>query len=114
MNGVPITEQELSDSSNWLESLNLGFVKLIGQFYSWNSGGAGSERILSRMDHCLGNGKWLQEFPEAVVHYQCPVISSHSPLVITVKERGKEGGRPFKFFNNLVLHSRFEALVKEA
>lgn len=52
INGKDVSEQEIRDGLDWLNELQLGFVRSVGQFYSWIGGG----NIHRRIDHCIANG----------------------------------------------------------
>lgn len=55
VNGNPISEMEMRDRVECIRKIGLTFLKCVGQFFSWYSGGVGTNRISSKIDCCLGN-----------------------------------------------------------
>lgn len=113
VNGVPVGDHEMRDGLECIQKLQLSFIKDVGQYFSWNKRGEGENKILSRVDHCLGSPEWMMEHGEVYVQYLCPRLSDHNSLLVKMKEGDEGGGRPFRFFNYMVEHSRFDEIIKE-
>lgn len=47
LNGAPVNEAEIRDENVCMHKLDLQFLKSMGQFYSWNKGGQGKNRVFS-------------------------------------------------------------------
>lgn len=61
------------------------------------------------------NDNWITSFLHNVASFLAPSISSHSPcLVKLVCPLSSAPSKPFKFFNYLIKHNLFLALVKAA
>jgi hypothetical protein len=88
-------------------------LKSLGHYYSWTNSSDGDRRILSRIDHALGNNDWMANFINCSVNYMNAGVSDHSPLVVKVKEDTGGGGRPFRFLNHLASHKQFDLIVLE-
>jgi hypothetical protein len=110
LNGSLVSAAEMEDCLDTLQRLNLTPLKSF--FFSWSNKSEGMDRILSRIDHAFGDDTWMDKFAEQAVIYGNPGVSDHCPLVLSVADSPKGGGRPFRFFNYLADHSNFENIVE--
>lgn len=69
--------------------------------------------MFSLIDRALGNDAWMDKYSEMEVEYLNPGISDHTPLMITCTSNKAPGGRPFRFFNYMANHSKFQAIVAD-
>lgn len=112
--GQPITSYEMADFSEAIESMQVHPLSFTGCFFSWNSKVDGKDRVFNKIDRCLGNLDWMQFFSDVFVRYMEERTSDHSPLYVDLKVESISSARPFKFFNYMVDHSSFPAIVKNA
>lgn len=111
INGSSVTSAEIQDFNDFLSSRNLVLIKSIAHYYSWHKG-SGVGKVSSRIDWGLGNIDWIQKYGEVVVDYLNPCLSDHSPLLINCIPEYSGRGRPFRFFNFLADHSKFQQTVQ--
>ncbi|XP_019255085.1 PREDICTED: uncharacterized protein LOC109233666 [Nicotiana attenuata] len=57
--------------------------------------------------------KWIQKWPNMEGTIMQPGFSDHCPLMVTVAEPTGMGKRPFKFFNCLATHPKFDDIVSQ-
>ena len=111
LNGADVSRYESQDFADFLFSNDIYELPSAGHFYSWSNKGEGSSRIASRIDRCLGNGIWMQDYGHIVTLYDNAGVSDHCPLVLDCQPEQGSGKRPFSFFNFLADHSQFDAAV---
>lgn len=56
-------QQEMVDGLDFMHKYSLGFLRSIGHYFSWHCVNEKGEDIFSRIDQCLGNDLWFEEFP---------------------------------------------------
>ncbi|XP_057247423.1 uncharacterized protein LOC130589842 [Beta vulgaris subsp. vulgaris] len=113
LNGNPMTNAETEDFRNMLDTTDLMVVKGIGGTYTWSNKREGVDRIFSRIDRCLCNATWFAQHTHTVVEIKNQSVSDHHPLLIHLNQQHHQGGRPFRFFNHLIDHPHFHAIVLE-
>ncbi|XP_019253580.1 PREDICTED: uncharacterized protein LOC109232306 [Nicotiana attenuata] len=106
--GNPVQEGEMTDFKNFIADVGLAELKTIGRNYTWTN-----NHVHSRIDRILANAEWMQKWPNMEGTILQPGFSDHCPLIVTVAEPTGRGRRPFKFFNCLAGHHRFDDIVKE-
>lgn len=70
-------------------------------------------RIYSRIDHCLCNDLWMNQYGEVVAQYLHPSISDHCPILLVLKKEENGGSKPFKFFIHMVENPKSLNTVRE-
>ncbi|XP_021771869.1 uncharacterized protein LOC110736014 [Chenopodium quinoa] len=114
INGNDVTDYEIRDFRNFVDSMNFVEIKSKGSYYSWSNKAHVGPRTLTRMDRGLVNFEWLLHYPTVEAHYLAPSLSGHSPLMYEVCPAPPSKGRPFRFFNCLISHPDFLGLVQES
>lgn len=84
-------------------------LRSVGRKMTWSNG-----HVHSELDRALTNLEWVQHmlYLEAVV--MDPGFSNHTPISILVEEEVRNVGRPFKFFNVLASHDKFNTTVAQS
>lgn len=111
--GNEVSESEIVDGCECLDRNNLSFMKSQGHYFSWCKSKQGTVKILSRIDHCIGNPRWFLEFGSNSVQYMNFGVSDHCPLLLQIQDNHGGCGRPFRFFTRLVEHPRFMEVVQQ-
>lgn len=93
--------------------LNLSFVRSVGKDFTWSKRGDGEKRIYSKIDHCLGDSKWMSKYGKVIAHFLFPGLSDHSPIVVKIKVFEKGDGGSFRFLNHMADHRRSEDIAME-
>ena len=82
---MQVTTYEMYDRQRWMEDMELHPIREQGHAYSWTNKEEGKKRILTKIDHAVGNLKWMDKFSQAHVLYGNAQSSDHTPLVLTLK-----------------------------
>ncbi|XP_020266660.1 uncharacterized protein LOC109842165 [Asparagus officinalis] len=106
--GAQITDTEVEDFQNFIDTSQLKHIKSTGCFFTWSNKQDASTRVWSRLDRILVNDDWIFQYTSSQVEYLMPHCSDHSPgLLTTGDEVNCEGKRPFKFFAMWTKHPDF-------
>ncbi|XP_056685522.1 uncharacterized protein [Spinacia oleracea] len=111
INGYHVFVMEVKDFDDFITVAGLFPLKSVGHYFSWHTG-IGDGKIASRIDWCLGNADWIHKYSSVHVDYLNPSISDHYPLLINCLLDKPKGGRPFRFLNYLVEHSKFTSTIQ--
>ncbi|XP_070007794.1 uncharacterized protein [Nicotiana sylvestris] len=103
----PVQDVEERDFKNFVEEAGLSEMRTIGRYYTWTN-----NTVHNRIDRILVNAEWIQKWPQMEGIIKQPEFSDHCPLMITMAEYIVQGKRPFKFFNCLANHQKFEEIVR--
>ncbi|KAI9091051.1 hypothetical protein K1719_028321 [Acacia pycnantha] len=87
-----------------------------GPFFTWKGPKwDGLERVFKRLDRCLCNVNWLEEFVDAKARVIPKVGSDHHPILIkTMVEHPRAGVRNFRFEVAWQMHSDFEHFLRNS
>ncbi|XP_019242136.1 PREDICTED: uncharacterized protein LOC109222212 [Nicotiana attenuata] len=106
--GNPVQEGEVTDFKKFIADVGLAELKTIGRNYTWTN-----NHVHSRIDRILANAEWIQKWPNMEGTIMQPGFSDHCPIMVTVAEPTRMGKRPFKFFNCLAAHHKFDDIVSQ-
>lgn len=99
---------------HWLETMELHPIAERGHQFSWSNKEEGDNRILTKIDHAIGNLKWLNTYNYASVLYANQLSSDHTPLILNLAEYEHKQNKPFRFFNYMCEHQDFLTVVRDA
>ncbi|KAJ4970607.1 hypothetical protein NE237_003706 [Protea cynaroides] len=85
-----------------------------GQLLTWSNGRKGNKRICNKLDRCLVNLSWFNQFCLSQAKFLTPGISDHSPCILNIEDDKNFSPKPFKFFNYWINEPRFREVVEEA
>lgn len=68
-NGLQVTTYETYDMRSLMEDMELHPLPTHGHSYSWSNREEGQTRILTRIDHTIGNMQWMDSFGQEHVTY---------------------------------------------
>ncbi|OMO71257.1 reverse transcriptase [Corchorus capsularis] len=94
--GRPKERRVLQNFRTVVEFCQLLEVPSQGQQFTW-SGIRDGEIIKEKLDRCLVNLDWLEQYPRTQVWNLPAIGSDHSPLVINTVVGDKKGAKLFKF-----------------
>nr|XP_016441106.1 PREDICTED: uncharacterized protein LOC107766773 [Nicotiana tabacum] len=106
--GNPVQEGEVTDFKKFIADVGLAELKTIRRNYTWTN-----NHVHSRIDRILANAEWIQKWPNMEGTIMQPDFSDHCPLMVTVAKPTGRGKRPFKFFNCLADHHKFDDIVRQ-
>lgn len=70
--------------------------------------------LARKLDRGMANAQWLLEFTDYEAQFLAPDISDHSAGMIVSKMPMIQKCGPFKFFNYLIQHKDFYAVVQQS
>lgn len=94
--------------------MNLHALKEFGHEFSWSNRDEGENRVISKIDHAIGNIPWMNSFAAIPVYYDNAKTSDHCPLLIKLSHPPPGNRRPFKFLNYLTDHPEFLQRTEKA
>ncbi|XP_009798086.1 uncharacterized protein [Nicotiana sylvestris] len=106
--GNPVQEGEVTNFKKFIADVGLAELKTIGRNYTWTN-----NHVHSRIDRILVNAEWIQKWPNMEGTIIQPGFLDHCPLMVTAAESTGRGKRPFKFFNCLAGHHKFDDIVRQ-
>ncbi|KAI9108207.1 hypothetical protein K1719_020690 [Acacia pycnantha] len=97
--GGRICEARCRKFRDWIEDCNLIDLNTQGPFFTWKGPKwEGLDRVYMRLDRCLCNNRWQENFANADIKVVPRLNSDHHPLLVSLFERNKEfRNRPFRF-----------------
>ncbi|XP_075081553.1 uncharacterized protein LOC142166363 [Nicotiana tabacum] len=107
VNGTPIQEAKSRDFKNFLQVTGVMEMKVEGRTFAWTN-----NHVYIRFDRELINPAWVQKWTHLEALVLDLLFSDHSPLSVTLEDRKEQVARPFKFYNYLVDHPEFMAIVE--
>lgn len=113
-NGTLVTTYETHDMQKWMEDMELHPIAELGHKYSWSNKEEGENRILTKIDHAIGNVQWMDLYSQAHVCYANAQTSDHTPLIVTLSRYVHQGKKSFRFFNYMCEHQNFVQVVSKA
>lgn len=102
--GNVVATHEMVDALEFINAYHIGNLNSVGHYFSWHNIDNNGSGIRSRIDHCFRNDIWFSKFPNSVVQYLNPILSDRTPLKLSVNVEVVQGGRPFRYFNHLLMH----------
>ncbi|KAJ0258954.1 hypothetical protein HA466_0076630 [Hirschfeldia incana] len=97
-----------------LGDLGLFDLPYTGPKYTWTNKRP-SEPVGKKLDRCLVNGAWIQQFPSSHCEFSVPEFSDHCPCHIRLSTPPPSfGTRPFRFYNLLIKNPQFIEVVRGA
>ncbi|XP_075086069.1 uncharacterized protein LOC142168813 [Nicotiana tabacum] len=103
---------ELRDFTEYCNTLLLNEIPWKGEYYTWTNKQRGDDRVCSRIDRSITNDEWMLQYGHLTAVYGEPFISDHTPILIPMREAGRNIKVPFRFFNVWIKHPRFKQIVE--
>ena len=113
-NGSQVTTYEMYDMRKWMDDMELHPIIERGHMFSWTDKEKGDDRILTKIDHAIGNLQWMDRYSQASVWYANPQTSDHTPLIVSLTCQYQQECKPFRFLNYLCEHQDFLQVVRAA
>ncbi|KAI9103644.1 hypothetical protein K1719_023267 [Acacia pycnantha] len=113
--GGRICEARCRKFRDWIEDCNLIDLNAQGPFFTWKGPNwEGLDRVYRRLDRCLCNIQWQENFANADIKVVPRINSDHYPLLMNLIGRNKEfRSRPFRFEGAWQLHETFEDMLMQ-
>ncbi|KAI9127053.1 hypothetical protein K1719_001612 [Acacia pycnantha] len=98
--GGRVNESRCRKFKDWIQDCNFIDIDTHGPFFTWKGPKwNGLDRVYKRLDRCLCNVKWQEEFENAVVKIMPRIGSDHHPIICDkgyLVRRGRDSGE-FKY-----------------
>ncbi|XP_020266029.1 uncharacterized protein LOC109841500 [Asparagus officinalis] len=88
LGGTQITDSEVEDFQNFIDTSQLKHIKSTGCFFTWSNKQDASTRVWSRLDKILVNEDWIFQYTSSQMDFLMPYCSDHSPGLLTVGDEG--------------------------
>ena len=99
--------RSIEDFIQWVQSMGLVDLPLIGRKYTWLRG-----RSHSRLDRGLVDVDWTLKFPELKLWALNKSVSDHCPLFLETHAKNW-GSKPFRTIDAWFTHLEFIKMIKE-
>jgi exonuclease III len=109
--GIPLTPRDLDPLNQSVIDSELLLVNKSGAKYSWNNRSRSGVRTFTTIDHSFCNFQALSLWPNLSVYLPHPILSDHSPQILSLGNHLRRDKRSFKFFNAWAKHEHFLVLV---
>ncbi|KAI9119567.1 hypothetical protein K1719_009443 [Acacia pycnantha] len=113
--GGRINEARCRNFNSWIQDCHLIDLEASGPLYTWKGPQwEGLGRVYKRLDRCLCNVAWQDQFQDAIIKTLPRVCSDHHPIFVKLGAdyRGKMA-KPFRFEATWQMHDSFAEIVKE-
>ncbi|CAN6897202.1 unnamed protein product [Brassica oleracea] len=99
---------------NVLNQLEVFDLRYAGPLHTWTNKSP-SNPVAEKLDRLLANHEWISHYPNSLASFLPPNFSDHSPCLLDLHvPLPLAGTRPFKFFNYLTKHHKFNQTVVDA
>ncbi|KAF7824263.1 ribonuclease H [Senna tora] len=109
-----VTINGVDQFRNFMDSSAMIDLLAQGNWYTWHNGRLGDAAVWERLDKCLCNVSWLENYPHTRVVSLASFCSDHSPLVVNMYECIPYRPRPFRFEAMWLLDEACEKVVRDA
>ncbi|KAL3519686.1 hypothetical protein ACH5RR_017835 [Cinchona calisaya] len=110
--GSRTDSQAMDEFEDCIQQLDIEDIPYKGYLLTWCNGREGNARIYCKLDRILSNCAWHTQFPNAEVEFLDPLISDHSPGLVSIKEEFNAGPKPFKFHSFWMKHLQFKKILR--
>lgn len=111
--GNPLSPRDIAPLNLAVAEADLISVNKSGAKYSWNNRSRSGVRTFTTIDHAFINFQALSRWPTISVFLPQPIMSDHSPLILSLGHHSRKEKRSFKFFNAWHKHGHFLTLVSQ-
>ncbi|XP_055831093.1 uncharacterized protein LOC129900189 [Solanum dulcamara] len=112
LGGLPFTQHEAYNFTQYINNCGLSEVKLTGSKYTWWNGRIEEDCMLKRLDRIMGNSTFMNTFPSSEVSHLIRQGSDHASIQIICRTEEKNIIRPFRFLNFWTKHHQFKEVVQ--
>ncbi|KAI9090781.1 hypothetical protein K1719_028634 [Acacia pycnantha] len=101
---------------NWIQECNLIDLDVGGPFFTWKGPKwEGLDRVYKRLDRCLCNVEWHEQFVNAVIKVLPRLCSDHHPLLVQLNGQNQVyRARNFRYEAMWQMHGNFVEVVNES
>ncbi|KAL3500008.1 hypothetical protein ACH5RR_039101 [Cinchona calisaya] len=104
----------MNEFEDLIQEVDIEDIPYKGFLLTWCNGRDGYHRIYSKLDRALCNNSWLSFFFSYMeVEFLAPLVSNHSPSLITIREDFNTGLKPLKSHSFWMRHQNFKGVLKE-
>ncbi|XP_070018047.1 uncharacterized protein [Nicotiana sylvestris] len=115
--GHPINTQRSNSFWNCINNCHLVYLGFKGSKYTWSNKRYNnrSSLILERIDKCLANNQWINEYPEANITHLPKTHSDHCPMLVNLSNNSYTPlNKPFRFELMWCSHPLFQNLIRDS
>ncbi|KAI9119566.1 hypothetical protein K1719_009442 [Acacia pycnantha] len=111
--GGRVNEARCQIFKDWIQDCNLIDIDAHGPFFTWKCPQwNGLDRVYKRLDRCLCNVQWQEDFGNADVKIIPRVCSDHHPIIVSLAMKTKDfRNRPFRYEITWQMHAQFDNLI---
>ncbi|KAI9084260.1 hypothetical protein K1719_033767 [Acacia pycnantha] len=111
--GGRINETRCRKFNEWIQNCNLIDVEANGPYFTWRGPKwEGLDRVYKRLDRCLCNVHWLENFANAEIRVIPRVGSDHHPMLVNLNvENNGCRNRVFRYQVAWQMHDNFQVVM---
>ncbi|GKB80494.1 RNA-directed DNA polymerase, eukaryota, reverse transcriptase zinc-binding domain protein, partial [Tanacetum coccineum] len=109
--GSSVMNASMIEFKDCVANIEVVDINASGLHYTWNQKPRGGKGILKKLDRCMGNMEFIDEYVGAYAIYHPYRNSDHAPVVLKMPNVDTKKPRPFNFFNFLTTKSMFRDVV---
>ncbi|KAI9122656.1 hypothetical protein K1719_006496 [Acacia pycnantha] len=114
--GGRVKDMRCHKFNDWIQRCNLLDIEAKRPFFTWKGPKwEGLERVYKRLDRCLCNIQWQEQFPNVEVHILPRLCSDHHPICVQLSEEVRSFRvQPFQFQIAWQMHDCFEEMMNNS
>ncbi|XP_019239455.1 PREDICTED: uncharacterized protein LOC109219450 [Nicotiana attenuata] len=115
--GNPINTHRSNSFWNCINNCHLIDLGFKGSKYTWSNKRYKTRNslILERIDRCLANNQWVNQYPEANITHLPRTQSHHCPMLVSLSNASPSPiNKPFRFESMWCSHPMFQSLVRDS
>jgi hypothetical protein len=112
--GTPLNLRDIEPLNQSVYDSELTLVNKTGTKYSWNNCSRSGVRTFTTIDHAFCNYQALNQWPSLSIYLPQPIMSDHSPQILTLGTHIRREKSSFKFFNAWSKHDQFLNIINQA
>lgn len=105
--GIPLMPREINPLVTSVFDSTLIPISKCGALFSWNNRSRSGVRTFCNLDHSFSNFQALSAWPILSSFLPQPILSDHSPIIISTGKQPMRVKRGFKFYNAWVLEPEY-------
>uniref|UniRef100_A0A803NL62 DUF4283 domain-containing protein n=1 Tax=Cannabis sativa TaxID=3483 RepID=A0A803NL62_CANSA len=87
-------------------------IKSSGKFFTWCNKQQGDDRIYSKLDRVMANGKLMEKYPGAKAIFLNEGAFDHSPALVIFHQLAHNGRKPFCYFIMWISHPKYSSRLQ--
>lgn len=109
-----IDRYAVKEFTDCIQELDAFYIPSRGFEFTWSNKREVGSKIYAKIDHAFCNEEWNNKFPNYQLDYDAPMLSDHSPGLLSLKMMDQFGPKPFKFIKGWMKHPKFKDTVESS